>query len=137
MFFILAIIIALLESTIFRGIDILPVLVIFRGLRKGPFVGLLTGAGIGLIAEVFSSGPLGIDLILYSITGLFSGILSDRFYYRKDLLSEMIFLFLGLGLFYFLSLIFIGRDIISYRPIIITILFLAVFSPLAFRLIER
>jgi hypothetical protein len=134
MFFIWVVIIGLLQMTALKDINLLVVLAVFSGLRKGPLAGLLIGAGIGMFLEILSSLPFGLNLMLYSIVGLTSGIAKSRIYYKENIFTEIVFSFCGLGLFYIAYFIFAKR---VQASIFSTALFSALFSPILFRIVER
>lgn len=134
MFFIWALIIGLLQMTVLREIDLLVVLAVFFGLRKGPLSGLLVGAAIGMLMEILSSSSFGLNIALYSMVGLASGIASSRIYYKKTFFLEMAFSFCGAILFY-VAYFILTR---TFSPSIFSIaLFSALVSPAIFRMVEK
>jgi len=125
------IVLALLQVTVVRDLNLLLVLVILAGLRKGPAPGLLMGASIGILVSIFSSSSMGFNLAFYSASGLLAGLISLRVYYKRNLYTDFLFSYCGVMLFYF---ILTGR----FSPIIFSTAFCsAIFSPVLFRIIER
>ena len=134
MLFILVIIIGLLQMNVLREVNLLVVLVVFFGLKKGAVTGLLIGAAIGMFSEILSSFPFCLNLMLYSIVGLASGIASSQIYYKENIFMEMLFSFCGLILFY--SVYFI-LTITLQVSIFSTILLSTLVAPILFRIAER
>ena len=134
MFFILAILAALLQITVLRDLNLLVVLAVFSGLRKGPLAGLLIGISIGSLAEVFSSSAFGLNLGLYSMVGFVSGLIRSGVYYRETILTEFIFSFFGVLLFYFAY--FILTNVVCASLFHIA-LFSAMLAPIIFRIAGR
>ncbi|MFC1623937.1 hypothetical protein ACFL28_01270 [Candidatus Omnitrophota bacterium] len=131
MLFIWVIAAALLQVTVLRSFNLLVVLVVLLGLRKGPLGGLLIGGAIGIFAEIFSPSVFGSNVVLYSLLGLSPGILRSRIYYKENLFTEFMFTFCGVMLFYFAYFILNpGGD----PSIISAALFSAFFSPLIFKI---
>ena len=125
------IILALLQVTVLRDLNLLLVLVILAGLRKGPAPALLMGASIGILVSIFSSSSMGFNLAFYSASGLLAGLISLRVYYKRNLYTDFLFSYCGVMLFYF---ILTGR----FSPIIFSTAFCsAILSPVLFRIIER
>ena len=125
------IILALLQVTVLRDLNLLLVLVILAGLRKGPAPALLMSASIGILVSIFSSSSMGFNLAFYSASGLLAGLISLRVYYKRNLYTDFLFSYCGVMLFYF---ILTGR----FSPIIFSTAFCsAIFSPVLFRIIER
>ena len=125
------IILALLQVTVLRDLNLLLVLVILAGLRRGPVPALLMGASIGILVSIFSSSSMGFNLAFYSASGLLAGLISLRVYYKRNLYTDFLFSYCGVMLFYF---ILTGR----FSPIIFSTAFCsAIFSPVLFRIIER
>ena len=83
MFFVWVIIVGLLQATVLSDLNLLFVMAVFAGLKKGPYLGVLIGAAIGIFVGILSAASLGLVLMFYSIAGLISGIISSRFYYFK------------------------------------------------------
>lgn len=128
------IVLTLLQVTVVRDLNLLLVLVILAGLRKGPAPGLLMGASIGILVSIFSSSSMGFNLAFYSASGLLAGLISLRVYYKRNLYTDFLFSYCGVMLFYFIYFILTGR----FSPIIFSTAFCsAIFSPVLFRIIER
>lgn len=134
MFFIWVVIMGLLQMTAFRDVNLLVVAAVFAGLRKGPLLGLLIGAAIGMFAEILSTSVFGFNTTLYGIVGLASGIAKSHIYYKENILMQIVFSFCGVLLFYFLY--FILTETI-HASIFFTAFFSAVVSPLVFRIVEK
>lgn len=134
MFFILVVILGLLQITLLGDLNLLVVLAIFSGLRKGPVAGLLIGGAIGIFVEFISSSAFGLNLALYSMIGLLSGIVRAHIYYKENIFMEFMFSFCGVSLFYFLYFILANR---VPESIFSTVLFSAALSPVLFRIAER
>ncbi len=123
----------LLQMTVLSDVNLLVVLAVFAGLRKGPVGGLLIGSAIGLFVEILSGSRFGLNLALYGVVGLLSGIATSRIFYRQKALMEFLFSFSGVLIFY------LGYFILTRRtpPSIFAIaLFSAALSPLVFRLVK-
>jgi len=133
MFFIWVIIAGLLQATLLKGLNLLAVLAVFSGLRKGPLTGLLTGGGIGIFVGVLSASGFGLSVALYSMLGLVSGVVKSHIYYKENIFMEFMFSFSGIVLFYFAYFILTGRIEASIFSIA---LFSALISPLLFRIVE-
>ncbi|MDP6685467.1 MAG: hypothetical protein QGI05_00785 [Candidatus Omnitrophota bacterium] len=134
MFYIWLIIIGLLQATVFKGFNIMLLLAIFAGMKKGPLAGFLIGGAIGAFLGIFSISSFGLNIGLYCFIGLASGILKVRlFYKREDFLMEMAFSFCGVLLYYFLY--FILTDF-SHPSIFLSAFFLAITAPFIFRVVD-
>ena len=83
MFFVWVVIAGLLQATVLKGLDLLLVMAVFAGLRKGMLGGLLVGAGIGMFAGILSGASFGLILMLYAMTGLMAGIVKTHVYYAR------------------------------------------------------
>lgn len=81
MFFIWVILIGLLQATVLNGLNLLILFAVFAGLRKGPFGGLLIGCAIGTFSGILSASSFTFNLILYSMAGFASGLVSASLYY--------------------------------------------------------
>ncbi|MFH1853873.1 MAG: hypothetical protein ABH815_01010 [Candidatus Omnitrophota bacterium] len=134
MIFLLAVIFALLQITVARDINLLIVLVVFAGLRKGALWGLLIGGAIGILASIFSSRLFLTNVVLYAMIGFITGIARSRMFYKENAFSEIMFCFFGSMLFYSVYFILTG---VPQPFILYTAFFSAVFSPLIFRIAER
>jgi len=134
MFLICVILAGLLQATVLRDLNLLVVLAVFSGLRKGPIVGLLVGGAIGVFAGFFSGSAFGLDLALFGIVGFTSGVVKSFLYYKENVFMEFMFSFCGVALFYFLYFIFTSRLPASIFAIA---LFSAIVSPLIFRIAEK
>ncbi len=123
----------LLQMTVLRDVNLLVVLAVLVGLKKGPVFGFLLGALIGLFVEILSGSAFGLNLALYSIVGLLSGIARSQMFYRESALMEFLFSFSGVLVFY------IGYFVLTKRTppsIFATILFSAAVSPIVFRFVK-
>ncbi|MBU4590636.1 MAG: hypothetical protein KKG01_06910, partial [Candidatus Omnitrophica bacterium] len=100
MVFVWVIAAGLLQMTVLRDVNLLVVLAVFAGLRKGPVFGFLLGALIGLFVEMLSGSTFGLNLALYSAVGLLSGIAKSQMFYRESVLMEFLFSFSGVLVFY-------------------------------------
>jgi len=109
-------------------------LVVFAGLKKGPFAGLLAGGAIGILSGMFSSAPFMFILALYMVTGFVTGLARSRMFYRETVFTECAFSFTGVIFFYAAFFILTGTP----QPFIFyTAFFSAALSPLVFRIAER
>jgi len=127
------IVLAVLQVTVLRDLNLLLVLVILAGLRKGPEAGLLMGALIGMFVSIFSSSNPGFNLVFYSASGLLAGLVSLQVYYERNFYTDFLFSYCGVMLFYFIYFILTGR----FSSIIFSMAFCsAIFSPVLFRLVE-
>lgn len=135
-FFIWVVILGLIQSVVFFDLQInfLVLLCVFAGMRGGPLAGLLTGASIGIFAEVLSSSDIGLGLALYSAAGLLSGVLKSQVYYKEGFLTEMLFSFFGVLFFY--SGHFVFTKIIQPGAFFTAILS-AIVAPALFRVVGR
>ncbi|MFC1667611.1 hypothetical protein ACFL0P_07145 [Candidatus Omnitrophota bacterium] len=134
MFFIWVILATLLQATVLNGLNLLVLLAVFSGLRKGPFVGLLVGVAIGVFACFFSASSFGLHLALYGMVGFVSGIARAHIYYKEDMFMQFVFCFCGLFLFYFMYFILTNTIQVSS---ISTVLFSAALSPVLFKIVEK
>lgn len=134
MFFLWVLTAGLLQVTVLRDLNLLAVLAIFAGLRKGPVPGLLFGICIGMFNGILSVSPFGLGLFLYGAVGFLSGFIRARIFYKDNMLTQIVFSFCGLFLFYFAY--FVLTDSID-RSILPTVLFSAVVSPVVFRVVGR
>ncbi|MBU0759367.1 MAG: hypothetical protein KKC66_05580 [Candidatus Omnitrophica bacterium] len=133
MVFVWALIIAVLQVTVLDDINLLVILAVFAGLKKGPLAGLLAGGVIGVLAGVFSSAPFTLNLALYMITGFMTGLVRSRMFYRETVFSECVFSFAGVIFFYSVFFILTGTP----QPFIFyTAFFSAALSPLVFKVVE-
>lgn len=83
MFFVWVVIVGLLQATVLNGLDILLVMAVFAGLKKGMLGGLLVGVGIGMFVGILSGASFGLILVLYAMTGLMAGIVKTHVYYAN------------------------------------------------------
>ena len=68
--------------TIFGSKPDLPLAVVVSvALIRGPFHGELTGFVSGLLGDIFSGGPLGVQALSKVLIGYFTGFVRSRFYY--------------------------------------------------------
>lgn len=132
MFFIWVILIALLQATVLKGVNLLAVLAVFSGLKKGPVKGLLMGSAIGGLCGILSASSFGLNVALYSLVGFASGSFRAYIYYKENIFMEIIFSFCGLMLFYFAYFI-ISRTL--QMSVFSTALFSAALSPVLFRIV--
>ncbi|MBU4312498.1 MAG: hypothetical protein KJ706_07250 [Candidatus Omnitrophica bacterium] len=133
MVFVWVIAAGLLQMTVLRDVNLMVVLAVFAGLRKGPVFGFLLGALIGLFVEMLSGSTFGLNLALYSAVGLLSGIAKSQMLYRESVLMEFLFSFSGVLVFY------LGYFILTKRTppsIFATALFSAAVSPIVFRFVK-
>lgn len=133
MFFIWVIIGGLIQSVSFWHINFLVLFTIFAGLRKGPVSGLLIGSLVGFFAEILSFSAFGLNIALYSLLGLLSGVVKSSIFYKESIFMDFIFSFFGILFFY--SAYFIFTKTI-HTSIFFTALFSAIVSPLLFRVID-
>jgi len=134
MFFAWVAVIVALQMTVLKDANLLIVLAVFVGLRKGATLGLAIGAAIGMLAGFFSGAGFGLNIGLYAMVGLLSGIAKARIFYKEDIFMEVIFSFCGVILFY--GVYFILTKAV-YVPVLSTALFSAALSPVLFRLVEK
>ena len=134
MFLICMILAGLLQITVLKDLNLLIVLAVFLGLRKGPIAGLFAGAGIGMFASIISGTVFGLDMAFYGLVGFTSGIVKSFLYYKENVFMEFMFSFCGVFLFYFLYFIFTERIPAS---IFAMALFSAIASPFIFRIVEK
>jgi len=83
MFFVWVIIVGFLQVTVLNGLDILLVMAVFAGLKRGILGGLLVGIGIGMFAGILSGASFGLILVIYGMTGLMAGIVKTHVYYAR------------------------------------------------------
>lgn len=133
MFFVWVIVIGVLQATVFIGLNLLLVMTVFAGMRKGPAAGLLIGASIGMFAGIFSASGIVLTLVLYSAVGLASGIAKAHIFYKENMSMEFMFSLCGMILFYGVCFLAGGGFQMSYFS---TALFSALASPLLFRIID-
>lgn len=134
MFFVWAVVIVALQMTVLKGANLLVVLAVFAGLRKGATLGLAIGAAIGMFAGFSSGAGLGLNAGLYAMVGLLSGIAKAHIFYKEDIFMEVIFSFCGVMLFYGVYFILTKEN---YVPVLSTALFSAALSPILFRVVEK
>lgn len=134
MFFVWVVIAGVLQVTVLRGLNLLAVLAVFSGLRKGPLAGLLIGGAIGIFAGILSASSFGLNLILYSTVGFISGIARLHIYYKANIFMEFMFSFCGVILFYLAYFILTGT---AGSSIFSAVLFSAAVSPILFRIVEK
>ena len=134
MFLICMILAGLLQITVLKDLNLLIILAVFLGLRKGPIAGLFAGAGVGMFASIISGTVFGLDMAIYGLVGFTSGIVKSFLYYKENVFMEFMFSFCGVFLFYFLYFIFTKRIPAS---IFAMALFSAIASPFIFRIVEK
>ena len=134
MFFVWVLLLSILQMTLLRGVNLLAVLAVFAGLRKGAGSGLVIGLAIGIVGGLLSSSSFGLNIVLYGMVGLLSGLAKSRIFYKEDIFMEVVFSFCGVILFY--SMYFILTKI-SQASILSTALFSAALSPVLFRIVEK
>jgi len=134
MFFIYVIVLTLLQATVLKDLNLLVLLAVFAGLRKGPVGGLLIGGVIGMVFGFFSAAEFTLLLALYSIVGFTSGMVRAHIYYKENIFMEFMFSFGGVMLFYLGY--FILRGILP-ESIFSIALFSAALSPILFRIVEK
>ena len=95
----------LIEIGIWRP-DLIILAIIFAGFKFGVIPGTVTGFLMGLAADLFGPGPVGITALSGSITGFLAGQLKTlKLAYNAQLLSGIILiLFNGLIFFYIYQL---------------------------------
>ena len=134
MFVVYVILSGLLQCTMLRDLNLLVVLAVFAGLRKGPIGGLLISSAIGIYAGILSASSFTSNIILFGLIGFASGAAKVHIYYKENIFIDFVFSFCGVLLFYFAYFVFVGA---SGAPIFTTALFSAAASPLLFRMIEK
>lgn len=134
MFFVWVVVAGLLQVTVLRDLNLLVVLAVFAGLRKGSALGLLAGICIGVFSGIFSVLPFGLNLALYGLVGFLSGFAKEHIFYKENILMQIIFSFCGLFLFYLAYFVLTSS---MNRAILPTLLFSAIVSPIVFRVVEK
>ncbi len=134
MFVVYVILSGLLQCTMLRDLNLLVVLAVFAGLRKGPIGGLLISSAIGIYAGILSASSFASNIILFGLIGLASGVAKIHIYYKENIFVDFVFSFCGVLLFYFAYFVFAD---VNGTPIFTTALFSAAISPLLFRMIEK
>ena len=134
MFILYVILSGLLQCTMLRDLNLLVVLAVFAGLRKGPIGGLLISSAIGIYAGILSASSFASNIILFGLIGLASGVAKIHIYYKENIFVDFVFSFCGVLLFYFAYFVFAD---VNGTPIFTTALFSAAISPLLFRMIEK
>ena len=132
MFFLWVIIAGLLQTTCLRDINIMAVLAVFSGLRKGPLAGLLIGGVIGILAGIFSEVSFGLNIVPYSLVGFAAGVVKEQIYYKENLLMQFMFSFGGIVLLYLIYFILTNT---VYTFIFYTAFLSACLSPIVFRIV--
>lgn len=87
-----------------------------------------------MFAGLSSGAEFGLNVGLYAVVGLLSGIAKANIFYKEDIFMEVIFSFCGVILFY--GVCFILTKAI-YVPVLSTALFSAALSPILFRVVEK
>ncbi len=134
MFFVWLVVIVVLQMIILKDANLLVVLAVFAGLRKGAVLGGVIGGAIGMLAGFFSGAGFGLNVGLYAMVGLLSGIAKAHIFHKEDIFMEVIFSFCGVVLFY--GVYFILTKAV-YVPVLSTALFSAALSPILFRVVEK
>jgi len=133
MFLVWVVLAGLLQVTVLYDLNLLVVLAVFAGLRKGPLLGLLIGSAIGAFAGIFSASALTLNLALYGLVGFASGLARARIYYKENIFMEIVFSFCGLTLFYILYFILTGR---APASVFYIAALSALVSPVLFRILD-
>lgn len=133
MLFVWILILGLVQSAASLNINFLALLAIFAGLKKGPLAGFLIAILICAFAEVLSSSAFGLNLAIYSMLGLLSGIIKERFFYKETIIMEFLFSFFGISIFYMAYFVFTKT---IQTDVFFTIIFSALVSPLLFKVID-
>ncbi|MDP2920848.1 MAG: hypothetical protein Q8O12_00570 [Candidatus Omnitrophota bacterium] len=134
MLFVWTVILGFLQSAATLNINFLFLLAIFAGLKKGPVWGVSVGMLAGVIAGIMPSSSPWLTLMLYSGSGLASGIIKHKVYYREGFLAEFIFSFFGMLTFY-LAYFSLTK---TFQPgVLFTVIFSALISPVFFRIMEQ
>lgn len=90
----------LLEIGIWRP-DLLILVVIYAGFKLGVLPGTLTGFLLGLVADLFGPGPLGITALSGSITGFLAGQFRPlKLAYNAQLLTAIVLILINGLVFY-------------------------------------
>ena len=134
MFAVYVILSGLLQCTMLRDLNLLVVMAVFAGLRKGPIGGLLIASAIGIYAGVLSASSFASNIILFGLIGFASGAARTHIYYKENIFIDFVFSFCGVLLFYFAYFVFVG---VTGASIFTTALFSAAASPLLSRMIEK
>ncbi|MFH1782668.1 MAG: rod shape-determining protein MreD [Candidatus Omnitrophota bacterium] len=134
MLFIFIFIFMLLNLTILKDINLLMILVVFTGLRKGLGFTVLIGALIGLLVDIFSITTFGLNIFLYSLIGFLVYVVKAHILYKEDVFMDIVFTFTSVCLFYFLYFIFTRSIQVS---IFHMALFSSIISPFIFRACEK
>lgn len=104
------------------------VLIVGFGLMSGKLVGGLTGAIYGLLIDIIFSKAIGVNLLLYTLTGIISGQISNKF--SKDNRTTFVMvIFVATGLFeltsYGLNSILYGINIAFWKIMMVIVIEMA------------
>ena len=134
MFFGWFILIVFLQLTVIKNLNLIVLLAVFAGIRKGELFGLLVGAMVGSVLGLFSSAPFILNLLVCSLVGFLSGLIKAHIYYKENVFMEFMFSLCGLVIFYSAHFILAGT---IYTSAYSAILLSALVSPVLFRIIDQ
>jgi hypothetical protein len=134
MFFIWIILAGILQVTVLNDFNLLVILTVFAGLRKGALKGLLIGAAAGMFAGILSASSFKMNVGLYGMVGFLSGFAKNSVYfYKENFFTDMIFALFGLSVFYASYFFLKGGFHVSALG---TVIFSALISPVVFRVVR-
>jgi rod shape-determining protein MreD len=142
--------VVMVQSTIlhfvsFYGVipDLLMIFLLFISLKGGSIRGEVVGFIGGLLIDILSLSPLGFHSLIYAVIG-FSAGLTNKNVSTESLLTQVLFILLGLGAKYLLSsfiIILFSIETTSFalmgKNFFIELLFTIVLTPIIFSIANK
>jgi len=116
--------------------DIFLIGVIFFALYGGLGAGVLGGFASGLIRDIFTGGPFGVNIVFFTLAGIFLGYNFSKFY-RNSPVAQMILSFLVSFSYVFFYDIFLTKTGIWKSAGILFSLYTAIAAPLLFFMLSK
>ncbi len=140
---------AIIEATIFSNITWLPavpdfcmICVLYFSLQNGKFHGELTGFVSGLFIDFLSSGPFGLNMLVRTIMGFFSGMFNKTLNTDGFLIPAIIGFTATIikGILLYLISILFPSSVLSYNPIswmfLFELIMNTILTPLIFKFLS-
>lgn len=129
--FVLYLVLSKISISLVHLFNILGLVVIYFGLRRGEIFGACLGTGLGLLQDTFTLGVFGVTGLSKTITGFLAGYVPKRIdvmpFFRNSLFIFILLclefiLWSILASFLFSEKTYIGKPLYSLQPLATTIL---------------
>ena len=88
----------LVQSNFFKSPALLMAAVVYLGLSGGPSYGFWAGAWAGFLVSLLGTGPLNLEIPMFSLIGFLSGLITRRFFKGTFIVPVVLW---GVGLWVF------------------------------------